>query len=146
MTRASLAALSMLLATAGSAQEPVAPFAARYAALIANRRHLTDSTRLHELFQVNWEYRMREFPEFATAVGYLGQNARWTDNSLEAITRRKRELAEPLAVVRSLRRERLSAADRLNYDLFKRDLEEQIAATRFPDEVLPITQLGGVQQ
>jgi uncharacterized protein (DUF885 family) len=146
MTRASLAALSLLVATPGSAQGPVAPFAARYAALIANRRHLADSTRLHELFQVNWEYRMTEFPEFATAVGYPGQNPRWTDNSLEAIARRKRELEQPLAVVTSIRRERLSASDRLNYDLFKRDLEEQIEATHFPDELLPITQLGGVQQ
>ncbi|HYK82774.1 MAG TPA: DUF885 domain-containing protein [Gemmatimonadales bacterium] len=148
MTRHSLAVLLLTLATraTGSAQGPVASFSARYAALIANPRHVADSTRLHELFQINWEYRMTEFPEFATAVGYPGHNGRWTDVSLEAIARRKRELAEPLAVVKSIRRARLSAADRLNYDLFKRDLDEQIAATRFPDELLAITQLGGVQQ
>src|SRR5581483_4219337 len=73
-------------------------------------------------------------------------NARWTDYSLAAIARRKRELAAPLAVLRSIRRDRLSAADRLNYDLFARELEEQIAASRFPEEYLAITQLNDVQQ
>src|SRR3989442_13610899 len=89
---------------------------------------------------------MTEYPEFATDVGYPGQNARWTDNSLAAIARAKREMQEPLAVVNSIRRERLAAADRLNYDLFKRGVEEQIAASRFPNEYLAVTQLGGVQQ
>src|SRR5690242_19456479 len=119
MTRASLAALSLLVAnpTPPPAPAPAPPLPARSPAPTANRRHLADSTRLPELFQVNWEYRMTEFPEFATAVGYPGQDARWTDVSLEAIARRKLELAEPLAVVKSIRRERLSAADRLNYDL-----------------------------
>lgn len=146
MRRFSFAVLSLFLAAPAPAQRPISSFHERYAALIANRRRLADTARLHDLFRINWEYQMTEFPEFATAVGYPGQNARWTDNSLDAVARRKRELAEPLAVVKSIRRERLSAADRLNYDLFKRDLEEQIEASRFPDELLPITQLGGVQQ
>src|SRR5205807_1684 len=62
------------------------------------------------------------------------------------IERRKRELEEPLAVVKAIRRDRLSSTDRLNYDLFRRRLEEQIEGNRFKDEYLAITQLGGVQQ
>ena len=118
----------------------------RYAELVANPRHLSDSARLHQLFRVNWEYLMTEYPEFATYVGYPGQNARWTDNSLEAIERRKHELQEPLNVVKAIRRDRLSPADRLNYDLFRRGLDEQIEGTRFKDEYFAVTQLGGVQQ
>src|SRR5437867_898194 len=130
------AAASLSVGDPARAQQraPAASFHDRYAALLANPRHLADSARLHELFRVTWEYQMTEFPEFATDVGYPGQNARWTDNSLAAIARRKRELQEPIAVVRSIRRERLGAADRLNYDLFKRGVEEQVAASRFPDE------------
>ena len=45
---------------------------------------------------------MTEFPEFATYVGYPGQNARWTDNSLQAIERRKRELQHHLRTRQSL--------------------------------------------
>src|SRR5256712_600871 len=89
---------------------------------------------------------MTEFPEFATYVGYPGQNDRWTDNSLAAIERRKRELDEPLAVVKAIRRERLSAPDRLNYDLFRRRLEREIEGNRFRDEDFAITQRDGVQQ
>jgi uncharacterized protein (DUF885 family) len=138
----------LFAAALASAQQPASgrSFHDRYAELVANPRHSSDSARLGELFRVNWEYAMTEFPEFATYVGYPGQNARWTDNSLQAIERRKRELGEPLAVVKAIRRDRLSSTDRLNYDLFRRGLEEQIEGTRFKDEYLAITQLGGVQQ
>jgi uncharacterized protein (DUF885 family) len=89
---------------------------------------------------------MTEFPEFATNVGYPGQNGRWTDNSIGAIERRNRELADPLAVVKAIRRERLAPADRLNYDLFKRGIEERVAASKFPEEYFAVTQLDGPQQ
>jgi uncharacterized protein (DUF885 family) len=140
--------LAMLAIGGASAQQPPSgrSFHDRYAELVANLRHLSDSARLGELFRVNWEYLMTEYPEFATYVGYPGQNARWTDNSLEAIERRKRELQEPLSVVKAIRRDRLSSADRLNYDLFRRGLDEQIEGTRFKDEYFAVTQLGGVQQ
>ena len=29
----------------------------------------------------DWQYWMKEYPELATAVGYPGQNGRWTDYS-----------------------------------------------------------------
>src|SRR5256712_5864304 len=151
MTRLGFLPVACLLfaaALASAQQQPASgrSFHDRYAQLVANPRRLSDSTRLGELFRVNWEYLMTEFPEFATYVGYPGQNARWTDNSLQAIERRKRELEEPLAVVKAIRRDRLSPTDRLNYDLFRRGLEEQIEGNRFKDEYLAITQLGGVQQ
>src|SRR2546430_13320648 len=119
MKTPAVASLFAMLAIAGaSAQQPPSgrSFHDRYAELVANPRHVSDSARLSELFRVNWEYVMTEFPEFATYVGYPGQNTRWTDNSLQAIERRKRELEEPLAVVKSIRRDRLSSPDRLNYD------------------------------
>ena len=87
-----VASLLAMLAVGGAwAQQPASArsFHDRYADLIANPRHLSDSARLAQLFRVNWEYVMTEFPEFATYVGYPGQNARWTDNSLQAIERRK---------------------------------------------------------
>lgn len=150
MTRLSLMAIACLVvAVKGTpAQQPVADqsFHDRYGELVRNPRKLSDSTRLHELFRLNWQYVMTEYPEFATYVGYPGQNARWTDNSLQAIERRKQELQQPLGVVKAIRRDRLSSTDRLNYDLFRRGLEEQIEGTRFKDEYFAITQLGGVQQ
>ena len=84
-------------------------------------RQGSDAERLRELFRLDWENSMRENPEFATRVGYPGQNDRWTDESLEAIAQRERELRAPLEVLHSIDSSRLNSADRLNYDLFKKD-------------------------
>jgi uncharacterized protein (DUF885 family) len=108
--------------------------------------HDPDSARLTELFKVSWDYTMRENPEFATEVGYRGFNDRWTDISLEAIERHKRELQPPLNVIESIDRAKLDAADQLNYDLFRRSIQDAIEGTRFRGEYLAISQLAGVQQ
>src|SRR5580765_50477 len=105
-----------------------------------------DAERLHELFKLDWEHTMRENPEWATEVGYPGQNDRWSDLSLDAIERRKRELQGPLAVIKSVRRDKLDATDQLNFDLFKYNLDEAIEGTKFKAELLPLNQMGGVQQ
>jgi len=135
-----LLVMSLTLAAHGAEETPFEKECARLAARIGR-----DTARLHELFRLHWDYTMHENPEFATEVGYPGQNHRWSDLSPEAVERRKRELAAPLRVLQSIRRARLNAADQLNYDLFKRNLEEALAGTRFPSELLPLTQLNGVQ-
>src|SRR5216683_2578733 len=58
-----------------------------------------DTQRLRQLFKLEWVHRMQDSPEFATEVGYPGQNDRWTDQSLEAIERRKKELHAPMKVI-----------------------------------------------
>src|SRR5580658_6455031 len=55
-----------------------------------------DADRLHQLFKIQWDYDLRESPESATEVGAPGMDDRWSDNSLEAIARRQRELQAPL--------------------------------------------------
>src|SRR2546425_12280521 len=79
-------------------------------------------------------------------VGYPGQNARWTDYSLEAIARRTRELNDPLNVLQTIDRAKLGPTDQLNYDLFRRNLTVALEESRFPGELMAITQLDGVQQ
>jgi len=114
------------------------------AKLAASRRG--DAVRLHELFKLNWDYGLRESPESATDYGVSGLNDKWTDNSLEAIARRQRELRAPVKVLKSIRRDKLNAADRLSYDLFQRGLDEGIEGLRFHGEFMPLNQMGGVQQ
>src|SRR5689334_17534727 len=94
-----------------------------------------DTERLHDLFKLDWEHAMVEHPEFATAVGYPGQNDRWTDNSLEAIERRKQELPAMLKAVQSIDRSKLSPADQLNYDLFRKNQEDSIEGDQFKGEL-----------
>jgi uncharacterized protein (DUF885 family) len=106
----------------------------------------SDSARLRSLFDARWRYSMTEYPEFATYVGYPGQNGHWTDKSLAAIARRARELQSPLRALHAIDRRRLSAKDQLSYDLFERNLKEQIEASQFHDEYFAISQLDGPQQ
>jgi len=140
--------VGLVLGVPASAQSPndTTRFSAEYAAVEASRGGKADSVRLRELFDIHWRYAMVEFPEFATYAGYPGQNSRWTDLSAPAIARRKRAPEVPLRVLRSIDRNALSVADQVSYDLFRRDLESSIEGTRFPGEVLQITQLGGVHQ
>jgi uncharacterized protein (DUF885 family) len=121
-------------------------FEQRCTALIENKAGQSEAQRVRELFTIRWEYLMHESPELATYVGYREPNDRWTDYSLAGIERRKQELQAPLKVVQAIHREKLSPADQLNYDLFKKDLERNIEGTRFKSEYLAISQLGGVQQ
>src|SRR5437667_4042074 len=87
-----------------------------------------DAERLHELFKIDWDHTMRENPEFATEVGYPGQNGRWTDQSLEAIERRKRDLAAAIKVIESIDRAKLKPEDQLNSDLFRKNKQDAIEA------------------
>jgi uncharacterized protein (DUF885 family) len=106
----------------------------------------SDSERLQELFKLDWDYSMHESPESATDVGYPGLNDRWSDNSLAAIARRQRELQAPLKVIQSISRTNLSAVEQLNYDLFKRGIDQAIEGIQFRGEYMPLTQMNGVQQ
>ncbi len=104
------------------------------------------SDRFHALLNEDWSYRLNEFPEFGTYVGHPGSNDRWTDVSREAIERRKAHARELLDRVRAIDRAKLDPADRLDYDLFRRDAELSVEGQRFPDELLPVNQMGGAQQ
>ena len=147
MRRRLLAVLCMaIVSPAAVSLAQGAPAASTGAGIAAARGRVPDVVRLRRLLAADWAWQMTEFPERATLVGYPGQNARWTDQSLTAILRRKRYAAERVRAVRSIDRSRLGADDRLNYDLFRRDAEMTVDGDRFPSELLPITQMDGVQQ
>lgn len=121
-------------------------FRQRYEAIARNPERLDDSTRLARLFELNWEQAMHEYPEWATELGRRGREGEWSDNSLAAEERREKEAQWTLAAIRAIDRDKLGAADRLNYDLFRRNLERSMEGDRFPGKYLAINQLGGVQQ
>jgi len=119
-------------------------FHARFAEL-ASRKAMSDSARLHALFALDWDYTNVDAPEMATVVGYPGQDDRWTDYSLTAIRRRREELADRLLVLRTIDRARLGDADQLSFDVFARNARENVEGTRFPSELLAVTQREGPQ-
>lgn len=115
-------------------------------ALIRAKGRQSESARLKTMFEAQWTYLMTTYPEWATHVGYPGQNRRWTDNSLEAIASRRRADGCLLDLVKSFDRMRLPSRDRFEYDLFRHRAERENEEWRFPNEYLIINQLGGVHQ
>jgi uncharacterized protein (DUF885 family) len=106
----------------------------------------------------DWKRWMELYPEFATAVGYPGENRHWTDNSPQGIETRKAHLAESLKKLKSFSRDALPASEQLNYDLYRGLLETAEEGLQYGDDPmpfrnvvpsnfwLPLNQMGGVQQ
>lgn len=115
----------------------------RCAELVEAKGRLSEAERLKALLDLNWEWVMTEYPEAATRVGYPGQNHRWTDASLEAIARRNQAREEQLDVVESIDPSPLPSGDRLNYDLFRKNLEEAVEGARYKSEYMPLGPMGG---
>jgi uncharacterized protein (DUF885 family) len=114
--------------------------------LILTASGSADSARFQQLLDAHWRWLMREFPTFATDVGYPGYDDRWTDASDTAMERRRAAQRLALQAARSIRRDVLNSNDRVSYNLFVRGLEEEIEGYRFPSELIAISQRGGVHQ
>jgi uncharacterized protein (DUF885 family) len=120
-------------------------FAARYREVARLRGREPDGARLRRLLAAYWDQQNVEYPEFATYTGYPGQNARWTDYSPAAVRRRRAGTADLHAALRTIDPARVPAAERLNHELFRRQVEQDLASLRFPVELLAVSQLGGPQ-
>ena len=114
--------------------------------LVENAEGLSNPERLRLLFDATWDNEMAEHPERATSAGHPGYDHLWTDLSAGAIERRKAQLAEPLHVLDTIDRAALDNDDQLSYDLFRREYELRSEGTRFPQEFLPITRMGGLHE
>ncbi|MFN0061039.1 MAG: DUF885 domain-containing protein [Myxococcaceae bacterium] len=97
------------------------------------------------LLDADWEANLSENPLFATSVGDKRFNAKLEDSSWEGIERRKARERALLAHVQRIDPQALSSeAQRLNYTLFRRDVEERVEGQTFPLELLRLSQLHGV--
>jgi uncharacterized protein (DUF885 family) len=92
---------------------------------------------LQEQLDEDWKYWMTQYPEVATAVGYPGQNARWTDYSKAAIEFRAAYLKKSLAQVSAMERSTMTPADQLSYDLYRDLLEVAVKGLDFHNDALP---------
>src|SRR5688572_4769133 len=68
--------------------------------------------KLKKFLDTNWKYMMREYPEYATFVGYPGQDDRWSDMSMDTIDRRKDETICALDALKKIPRDKLGAKDK----------------------------------
>jgi uncharacterized protein (DUF885 family) len=100
---------------------------------------------LHELFAAEWDYWMEQYPTWASTLGDRRWNDRWEDRSLDAIGKRHAHNLMVLAKLKAMDRESLSLSDRLNYDLFVRDYEEDVEGYQYRWYLIPLNQRGGIQ-
>ena len=127
-----LVAIALLLST----------FAPVFAQVISS----SDAAKtLHQLFDEDWQWSLREFPEAATLMGDNHYNDRLTDYSSDAIARRKSHEREMLGRIKRIDRSKLSGQDVISYDLFLRDKGLNVEGERFPFEYMPVDQMNGVQ-
>jgi uncharacterized protein (DUF885 family) len=103
------------------------------------------STALKDMIQTEWDYDMQQRPEQASDLGDRRWNDRWSDESLQAISRRNAHNQEVLARLLKIDRAALSTPDQLNYDLFKKHYEERVEGYRFHWFLLPLNQRDGIQ-
>lgn len=105
----------------------------------------TAVSELHELFEDEWERRLRDNPVFASNQGDDRYNDRWPDAGVNGVRQRQEAEVEALERLRDIDREALPEEEQLNYDLFRFDYENRIAGHEFNDHLIPLNQRGGIQ-
>ena len=112
---------------------------------VALAQDAASTKALHDLFDREWEYDLRESPTRASQMGDRRWNERWSDMSLAAIKRRHDHDLEVLANLAKIDRTKLSKPEQLNYDLFKKDVELAIEGFKYRWYLVPLNQRGGIQ-
>jgi uncharacterized protein (DUF885 family) len=101
------------------------------------------SVLLHAIFQEEWEAHLRNDPFFATVVGDKRFNSQLPIASEADYQRQASELRGLLDRLEKLDPRRLTDADRLNFDIFRRLKEDALAEIEFPTYRMSLTRLGG---
>jgi uncharacterized protein (DUF885 family) len=104
-----------------------------------------EARALSRLVEDEWEWTMRESPVFASTLGDRRHNDRWPDAGVAAFERRQQHRLQTLARLKAIDRARLSPAEQLNYDLFRKDLENDAEEFRLRLYLMPVSQRGGIQ-
>jgi uncharacterized protein (DUF885 family) len=101
--------------------------------------------KLHALFDEDWQWGLKEFPENATLIGDNRYNNLLTDLRPEAFERRKAHEREMLSRIQKIDRAALAGQDQISYDLFLLDKKLNVEGAQFPVEYMPVDQMNGVQ-
>ncbi len=99
---------------------------------------------LTALFERYREYQMRTYPEWASYEGDHRYSDRLTDLSAAAVVAGFDSLRSFVRDLESIKYDKLSEADKLNYDLFKGSLNESIDSEDLSGYMMPLTQQGGL--
>jgi len=91
--------------------------------LLASSASFADASgEFATLLDEHWEWRMANSPVMASRLGDRRYNDQWPDDSLAAI-----------------------AEDQLNYELFRRQLQDDVDVYKFNEHLMPFSHRGGIQ-
>ena len=99
---------------------------------------------LHGLFDAEWERGLRENPVGATYIGDARYNAKWPDRSPAAIEASHAADRAALARLGRIDAAQLSAGDRLNRELFRRQTQASLDDHAFGAHYLPLSHRSGI--
>jgi uncharacterized protein (DUF885 family) len=99
--------------------------------------------KLTALIDQEWQYRLQNSPEFATAVGDNRYNNRLSDYSAAAIAEREAHDQAALTACEAIDAGKLDKDDALNLMLIKRRLSTSIEGARFKEWEMPVNQMNG---
>ncbi|MEX1993874.1 MAG: DUF885 domain-containing protein, partial [Steroidobacteraceae bacterium] len=100
---------------------------------------------LHALFEREWERDMSDNPLTATYRGDARYDDRWPDISAQAQAARNAADQKVLEELAGIARDSLPPAEQLNYDLFRYEYEDRVAAAKFHPEYYDIRAREGPQ-
>jgi prolyl oligopeptidase len=98
-----------------------------------------------ELLDEHWEWYLAANPVSASSLGDRRYNDRWSDQSLRAIERRQQTTREFLRRVYAIDRAALTEEEQLNYELFRRELQDTVDEFEFNGHLMPLHHRGGAQ-
>ncbi|MCH7821483.1 MAG: DUF885 domain-containing protein [Proteobacteria bacterium] len=107
--------------------------------------HGAASEEFAALLDEAWEWQLKSYPLFASRLGDRRYNDQWTDRSLDATEARHEQTRAFLRRVYAIDRSALSDADQLNYELFRRELQNKVDGIAFHGHLMPFNHRGGVQ-
>lgn len=102
-------------------------------------------SEFNALLDEHWEWTMASYPVLASSLGDRRFNTQWSDNSLNAITQRNSQTRDFLRRAYAIERNALSIEDQLNYELFRRQLQDSVDEHKFKSYLLPFSHRGGIQ-
>jgi uncharacterized protein (DUF885 family) len=100
--------------------------------------------QMNQLLDEEWEYEVREAPEFATAVGDYRYNDKWSDASLAHVAVQRAALQNWLTKFEGVDTTGFPEQDELSQRLMVRNLKERIEAIDLKVYLMPVDQFNGI--
>ena len=100
---------------------------------------------LHALFDDAWAWRMTQFPTEASYLGDLRNADQWDKLAISDYDARREKCQTFLKRLTDIDREKLPSNEKLNFDLFDKEMSMAIEESLLGLQCLQITQRGGLQ-